>query len=40
MISLGCYFYPAALKGSGVLSSPEGAGGRQGSQAPLTLSRP
>ena len=38
------YFYPAALKGSGVLSYPERAGGRaggrQGRQAPLTLSRP
>ena len=33
-------FYPAALKGSGVLSSPEWAGGRQGRQAPLTFSRP
>ena len=33
-------FYPAALKGSGVLSYPERAGGRQGRQAPLTLSRP
>ena len=33
-------FYPATLKGSGVLSSPERAGGRQGRQAPLTLSRP
>ena len=33
-------FYPAALKGSGVLSYPEQAGGRQGRQAPLTLSRP
>ena len=33
-------FYPAALKGSGVLSSPERAGRRQGRQAPLTLSRP
>ena len=33
-------FYPAALKGSGVLSYPErAAGGRQGRQAPLTLSR-
>ena len=37
--SVNC-FYPAALKGSGVLSSPERAGGRQGRQAPLTLSRP
>ena len=34
------HFYPAALKGSGVLSYPEQAGGRQGRQAPLTLSRP
>ena len=34
------HFYPAALKGSGVLSYPERAGGRQGRQAPLTLSRP
>ena len=33
-------FLPAALKGSGVLSYPERAGGRQGGQAPLTLSRP
>ena len=37
-------FYPAAFKGSGVLSSPERAGvragWRQGRQAPLTLSRP
>ena len=37
-------FYPAALKGSGVLSYPERADGRagerQGRQAPLTLSRP
>ena len=33
-------FYPAALKGSGVLSYPERAGGRQGRQTPLTLSRP
>ena len=33
-------FYPAALKGSRVLSYPERAGGRQGRQAPLTLSRP
>ena len=33
-------FYPAGLKGSGVLSSPERAGRRQGRQAPLTLSRP
>ena len=33
-------FYPAALKGSGVLSYHERAGGRQGRQAPLTLSRP
>ena len=41
-------FYPAALKGSGVLSYPERAGGRadgraggrQGRQAPLTLSCP
>ena len=33
-------FYPAALKGSRVLSSPERAGGRQGRHALLTLSRP
>ena len=33
-------FLNKALKGSGVLSSPEQAGGRQGRQAPLTLSRP
>ena len=33
-------FYPAALKGSGVLSSPERAGGREGRQAVLTLSHP
>ena len=33
------HFHPAALKGSGVLSSPERAGGRAGRQAPLTLSR-
>ena len=32
--------YPAALKGSGVLSYPERTGGRQGRQAPLILSRP
>ena len=32
-------FYLAALKGSGVLWSPEGAGGRQGRQTLLTLSR-
>ena len=32
-------FYPDALKGFGVLSSPERAGGRQGRQAPLTFSR-
>ena len=46
--SLQFAFYPAALKGSGVLSYPERAGGRadgraggrQGRQAPLTLSRP
>ena len=38
--SVTVYFYPAALKGSGVLSYPERAGGRQGRQAPLTLSRP
>ena len=35
-----CLFHPAALKGSGVLSYPKRAGGRQGRQAPLTLSRP
>ena len=38
------HFYPAALKGSGVLSYPGRAGGWaggwQGRQAPLTLSRP
>ena len=33
------FYYPSALKGSGVLS-PERAGGRQGRQAALTLSRP
>ena len=33
-------FYPPALQGSGVLSSLERAGGRQGRQAPLALSRP
>ena len=42
--SIPLVFYPAALKGSGVLSYPERAGGRaggrQGRQAPLTLSRP
>ena len=38
-VFMGC-FYPAALKGSGVLSYSERAGGRQGRQAPLTLSRP
>ena len=33
-------FYLAALKGSGVLLSPERAGGRQGRKAPLTFSPP
>ena len=47
MLDIGV-FYPAAFKGSGVLSYPERADGRaggravgrQGRQAPLTLSRP
>ena len=34
-------FYPAALKAPGYCRTPSGrAGGRQGRQAPLTLSRP
>ena len=33
-------FYPAAIKGSGVLWYPERARGGQGRQAPLTLSCP
>ena len=41
LISKISHFYPAALKGSGVLSYPERAGGRAaGQKAPLTLSRP
>ena len=34
------YFYPAALKGTGVLLSPVLAGMRQGREGPLTLLRP
>ena len=40
IVNVKTHFYPAALKGFGVLSYPERAGGRQGRQAPLTLSRP